>query len=502
MCMDGTRMRLRQDILDWLRGVGSEERVSLLCKLFWVYGLAGSGKSSLANTIAEMIENDKGFDLSCFFCKRDDESLSKPERLFPTLAFRLCRLYASYRAALVSLLSSPEGDGLPTAGIEKQFKMLFRDLLPKTTQPPRIHIIIIDALDECGAPKEQAILANYLLALSTAMPWIKVLVTSRKEPAIKKVFSSDGRTHCIDINLEEQTNEDICRYVMDKSKTLELSLSTIQAEALVKQATGLFIWCSTLFKYLERSDNPIYDLNRFISGADAREPLEQLYALYDNVVMSAAEGTSRDLQQAILGIIFVSAGNRPLSARAISVLLTSQSIYERGSEDAVRRVTQRFHAVLYESGASSGGAIRAYHPSFYDYIQGKLEAGSFTIGLAGTHQLMFKGSLETMHRGLKFNICELEDSYRKNKDVPDLAIRISNFIPEALQYSSLFWFSHLSQSNLAPGSEEVTSEVSRLFGSLKALFWLEVLSLLGAIGHGIGLLRECAAFFAVRCILF
>ena len=54
--MEGTRTRLRQDILDWLRDVGSEERVSLLRKLFWVYGLAGSGKSSLANTIAETIE--------------------------------------------------------------------------------------------------------------------------------------------------------------------------------------------------------------------------------------------------------------------------------------------------------------------------------------------------------------------------------------------------------------------------------------------------------------
>ena len=144
---------------------------------------------------------------------RDDVYLSEPERLFPSLAYRLSRLYASYRIALVDVLSSPEGDGLLTAGIEKQFKMLFGNLLPQTTQPPRIHIVVIDALDECGAPKEQAILARCLLTLSTTTPWIKVLVTSRKEPAIEKVFSSDGRTHCIDIYLEEQTNKDIRRYI-------------------------------------------------------------------------------------------------------------------------------------------------------------------------------------------------------------------------------------------------------------------------------------------------
>ena len=165
--------------------------------------------------------------------------------------------------------------------------------------------------------------------------------------------------------------------------------------------------------------------------------------------MSAADGAPSDLQQAILGIIFVSASNRPLSARVISVILMSQAEYERGSEDTVRRVTQKFHAVLYESAAGSGSATCAYHPSFYDYIQAKLEKGAFAIGLAGTHQLMFRSCFETMHRGLKFNIRQLHDSYRLNKDIPDLAARISKSVPETLQYGSLFWFFHLSQSNLA-----------------------------------------------------
>ena len=50
--------------------------------------------------------------------------------------------------------------------------------------------------------------------------------------------------------------------------------------------------------------------------------------------------------------------------------------------------------------------------------------------------------------------------------------------------------------------QRLASEVSRMLGSPKALFWLEVLSLLGAAGHGIVLLRECAAFFVVRYAFF
>ena len=140
------------------------------------------------------------------------------------------------------------------------------------------------------------------------------------------------------------------------------------------------------------------------------------------------------------------------------------------------------------------------HSSFLDYLQGKLEGGFMEFS-EEMHALMLRGSLATMYRGLKFNICELEDSYHLNKDVPDLAARISKCIPEALQYSSLFWFSHLLQSSLVPGSEGVTSQVLRLLRSPKA-FWLEVPSLLGAVGHDIVLLRECAAFFVVRYAFF
>ena len=100
---------------------------------------------------------------------------------------------------------------------------------------------------------------------------------------------------------------------------------------------------------------------------------------------------------------------------------------------------------------------------------------------------------------LKFNICGLGTSYRLKKDIPDLANRISTFIPEALRYSSLFWVTHLLQTNLPPDSEEVLSAVSELLKSPKALFWLEVLSLLGAVGRGIALLRECTVFFVVCC---
>ena len=199
-------------------------------------------------------------------------------------------------------------------------------------------------------------------------------VTSREEPSISNVFRKDTVCRRVDIRAEEQTESDIRHYVTVKSTALKIPLSAAQVDLLAKQAGGLFIWCSTLLKYLEKSTNPIYDLNLFLSGANVRDPLKQLYLLYDSTIMTATHaGITEDitLRQAILGVILVSAANRPLSARAVSAFLTSHVAFKRGSEEAVRKVTQTLHAVLYED-VNMDNAIRAYHPSLYNYIQEKL----------------------------------------------------------------------------------------------------------------------------------
>ena len=202
---------------------------------------------------------------------------------------------------------------------------------------------------------------------------------------------------------------------------------------------------------------------------------------------------------AILGIVYVA--NRPLSVEAIGDFLTKNGEDREKKRKWVRSVIDTLHAVLYKD-PSMSHAVRACHPSFLDYLAGMLENGKLnsserTLSIDYLHQLLFEASLATMHRELKFNICGLEDSYQLNEDVPDIAIRISNSIPESLQYGSLYWSTHLSQSSLPSKREDIRSTVSCLLTTPKALFWLEVLSFLSEFDRGITLLRECATFFVV-----
>jgi hypothetical protein len=512
MCLEGTRKGLLRKVSEWLHDAttpSSPATATLLPRVFWLYGMAGSGKSSVAHTIAKLVDEDKDLELSYFFCKRDDAGLSNPRKVLPTLAYLIaqCDVQVGYRKALLDLLSGRRGAAIASGSINNQFKLLFGDLLSNMAGTVHSHVIVIDALDECGTPEDQGRLAESILSLVRAAPWIKVFVTSRPEETILQALMS-ATDQCISSNINEEAeiDADIRLFVEARMATAPVlknvasSFDSSKIDRLVQQAAGLFIWASTLFKYVESSRNPLRDLRRFLSGDTAQKPLKKLYNLYDTVLESVVDSDhSKDaaVLHAILGAVFVAAGNRPLSAEALSVFLRADREFEDESGATVRNWVCALHAVLYEDqSAGMRGAVRAYHPSFLDFLEKKLASG-LQFSLAQVHRLMFNGCMRTMDTELKFNICQLYDALLLNKDVPDLDDRISSLISEALQYSSLFWFAHLSNSDLKHDGQAISS-VSALLGTEKFAFWLEVLSLLGAVGRGCAILHECAVFMKVR----
>lgn len=510
MCLEGTREALLEGIKIWLRHFESLPRDvhETLHRLFWLFGLAGSGKSSVANSIAQWAEQE-GFYLSCFFCKRDDPELSDPRKVLPTLAYRIAQLHSDYRVSLVSMLSSGSiGAGVVTSDIDKQFKLLFEDVLPRITPPPRAHVIVVDALDECGKPVDQKKLARQLAALAELTPWIKVIITSRPETAITNAFASFSSCKASDINAEEQTNSDIRRYIEWKLSVMDDMpyLFTEDISRLAAKAAGLFIWISTLFKYLEESLDKERDLRQFVMGEVEREPLQQLYALYDRILRDAVPPGHEKKARAIstiLGLIFVTADNRPLSAHGLSIILGNDPRQTYTSVQSVQEATRVLHAVLYED-HKLGKVVRVYHPSFLDYLKDRIENGARKdsalewMKVDELHDIVFKTCMSTMNRELKFNICGLNDSSLLNKEVDGLQEMISKNISELLQYSSLFWFVHLAASGLEGGNVDARGPVAMLLRSTKALFWLEILSFLDAISQGVVILQESGNFFTVR----
>src|SRR5882762_9654101 len=97
-CLKGTRKEVLLHIEQWLMDEKDQ-------RVFWLNGLAGTGKSTIAQTFAEISFADGKLGAS-FFCSRDFEDRSNLQTIFPTLAFQLAHRYPRFREQLLKVLKA------------------------------------------------------------------------------------------------------------------------------------------------------------------------------------------------------------------------------------------------------------------------------------------------------------------------------------------------------------------------------------------------------------
>jgi len=76
--------------------------------IYWLNGLAGTGKSTIAQTITERMFVDGQLGAS-FFCSWDFEDRRNLQLIFPTLAVQLARKYTEFQSTFISLVESNPG---------------------------------------------------------------------------------------------------------------------------------------------------------------------------------------------------------------------------------------------------------------------------------------------------------------------------------------------------------------------------------------------------------
>lgn len=82
------------EIESWAKDTGKPS-------IFWLNGLAGTGKTTIAQTVAERMFAGGCLGAS-FFRSRDFEDRSNLKLVFPTLVFQLAQQYPEFRSSLVS----------------------------------------------------------------------------------------------------------------------------------------------------------------------------------------------------------------------------------------------------------------------------------------------------------------------------------------------------------------------------------------------------------------
>ena len=488
--MEGTRKSRLKVILDWVADTSEEEGL-LQSNTYWIYGLPGIGKTSLAHSICARLHGQKRL-AGAFFCQRDDPNLREPRNILPTLIYKLAVIFPPFRRIVANCLRNDPN--ISPKSMEDSLLLDFLDKPPK--RPKHSLVFVIDAFDECGDNRSRSRILRLLTGAATRASWLKIIITSRPEADIQRFFDEPTQSSYLRYDLagDQEAGGDLLTFARSEFELVAQDwhlLAPWPEESLlnqvISQAKGLFIFIKTLVRALEGCKDPTEFL-KAASKDSAGAGLEALYRLYSSILESRIAHNHAEFQR-VIGVLLAAAPYRALCEETIAELAGVRH------NNLVKKWVDDLSSLLYRDEGTNGG-IRVRHLSISDFLVSGGCPSNYQINLQGANVHLGISCLETMVCRLRFNICGLEDSRLANADVEDLQSRITEHISDSLQYSSLYWSNHLC---FTPDNHDrrVWESLKEFFGGLCPLFWIEVLSIMGMVPMGAPSIRRVISWAKV-----
>ena len=479
-CMEGTRKYLLKQITAWVTN-GLEQTDGR--NTYWIYGVPGIGKTSLAHSICASLDDQEQL-AGSFFCRRDDPELSELRNILPTLMHKLAIIFPPFRSIVAERLHKN-----PNVAPESMKHTLLLEFIRKLPRiPKRTLVFVIDAIDECGSTQSRPDILRALISATTHAPWLKIIITSRPEADIQNCFNAlTPSTHFrYDLTADKETTSDLRIFAKDRFGRV-VSRRCLQPpwpeqslfDGIISRAAGLFIFIETIALALEKCENPNELLKATLQDS-AATGLTSLYQLYSSVLKARIVHSSAEFRQ-VIGVLLIAAPNRPLCEETVAELAGVRL-------DLVKMWMEDLSSMFYRDEATGGG-LRVRHLCISDFFISNDCPGDYRINLRDANLELGIACIKKMVKQLRFNICKLEDSRLANDDVKDLPSRIKENISDALQYGSLYWSNHIC---FIPdtGDRRVWDSLREFFEGPYVLFWIEVLSVMGMWRIGVSSLRK------------
>ncbi|QRV79031.1 WD40 repeat-like protein [Ceratobasidium sp. AG-Ba] len=496
-CMPGTRELVIRDLLEWVNSSGDSSPPNSR-RLLWVHGQAGLGKSAIATSLCQILD-DQHLLAASFFCKRDESERRSAQLVLSTIIYGIASRHATYANYLRKVLE--EDSLLPSSPLQMQFNKLVLDLLRPSFSGDQStpHVVVVDALDECGPEADRRQLLGFLVKISELVPGLSVIVTSRPDPDIKQFFgpANLSKFPARDLYTYDASNDirTFTRFRLGESVKGRL-LPENSADELAKSAAGLFIWAHTACEFILEDIDPVDAFSSILRQSQSGQsyPLDELYTrtIQASVAKQQYSNRTRAAVRKYLGAIIVCSTRTPLSVSALSGLLG-----EDHGANILQSAVDLLGSVLYID-HSMEDAVRVYHPSFADYMLSKDRSGEFCVDLDEQNTQLANCCLRTMMAHLRFNMCDLATSYKRNCEVPDLESRVARAISNHLKYSCLYWTSHIRDIQTPERRISTQSKLYELDNTPTLIFWIEVLSLIGKLSVAISGIQELVNYYATH----
>lgn len=499
-CLPGTRVDILQEIYDWADR--QDEHF-----IFWLNGLAGTGKSTIARTVARRFFDQDRLGASFFFSKGGGD-VGHARKFFTTIAFQLAKKSSSLHRYICDAVT--DHSDVANQSLQDQWRQLiFRPLSKFDDSSCPSCILVVDALDECDDENNIRVILHLLAeARSLKMVQLRIFITSRPEIPIRYGVYELPKAEHQDFILHNIApvivNQDISRF-------LEYNLKIIRREChlasnwpceqdigrLIQNAHGLFIWIATACRFIHEGKRFAKKrLALILEGGSSAVigPEKRLNEIYFNVLEHSICLAYTDKEKEefcstlrhILGSIVVLLSS--LSAYSLSKLLDV-------TKHDVDQTLDDLHAIL-DIPEDHTRPLSLHHPSFRDFLLDKDRCTDlqFWVDEKKANGALANSCLELMSKKLRSDICSLCSPGTLAAEVQ--RDTINQCLPKEIQYACLYWVQHVQKSE----TQLQDNGQVHVFLKEHLLHWLEALSLMSKAPEGVLAISSLESYIQVSCI--
>ena len=466
--------------------------------------MAGTGKSTIARTVAQSFA-DQGRLGASFFFKKGERDRGNASRFWTTVAVDLMTHTPGMKPRIREAVEVEPT--IAEKALKDQFDKLILIPLSKTQQmslQDKEFVIVIDALDECDREEDSGAILRLLARTREIRPIsLRIFVTSRPEFPIRLGFKQMPDGTYQDLILHEVARETIARDItlffenelakIREQRSLDLSWpGERNIQTLVGMAVPLFIFAATVCRFLREVNGDPRRRLKDILDYDTEDIPKQdvtylpiLNHLFAGQPEREKEKLSQGFREIVGSIVILES---PLSVISIANLL------DIPKEDVGCRLDS-LHSVL-SIPSDETRPIRLLHLSFHDFLvdPGKRGKTPFWVDEHEAHERLTRKCLELMssQEGLRQNICNLP-SLGTHRNEIDNRTANKNLPPE-LRYACRYWVSHLQRSKRNVYDDDQVHKFLQKY----ALYWLEAMSLMGEASESINVISKLQSYLDVR----
>ena len=444
-CLPDTRTDLLHQLQEWSK---DKDRC-----IFWLNGMAGTGKSTIARTIAQSFRSQKSLGASFFF-SRGTGDIGNAAKFVTTIAHQLAGMSTSIKHHICEAIAA--NPNIAQLGLRNQWKELIIQPIAKAKHQVSSLSLVIDALDECEREQDvKLILQLFVEMKDLSTVDCGVVVTSRPEIPIRLGFRGMPEVVHQDLSLHgiprSVVEHDISLFLkhelweVGKLHSLRNWPEEEKIDQLLRASDCLFIYAATVCRFVgDPKWLPDHRLDLIQNGESrSGRPTASLDQMYDQILTYSltkdqSEENVTELSRRFkrtVGLIVVLFDVLPAIALANLLSLSAKE---------VNLCLDSLHSLL-NVPQDPESPIRLLHPSFRDYLlkPSRCQNTLFQIEERTAHEALFTCCLQVMFDGLHRDLCRLESPGTLALQVD--RSRVENQLPKHLRYACTYWVDHLEK---------------------------------------------------------